>query len=142
MLFHSFQYSISVIRRVVKQHIEPRFRAFAGFFKVCNKFVQSLAFAPRFNKRDKQLYNYVCTVIKKIVFAQCTVAAGLHSEYRIREYRISEYRISEYRIREYRIFCRFFQGKQAFRFVYNVAIAALEPVVTAAEGVDEIRESG
>lgn len=127
MLFHSFQYGGGVIRRVVKQHIEPRFRAFAGFFKVCNKFVQSLAFAPRFNKRDKQLYNYVCTVIKKIVFAQCTVAAGLHSEYRIREYRI---------------FCRFFQGKQAFRFVYNVAIAALEPVVTAAEEVDEIRESG
>ena len=86
------------------------------------------------------------------------MAAGLHSEYRISEYRISEYRIREYRIRkfgisEYRIrkfgisfflrfFCRFFQGKQAFRFVYNVAIAALEPVVTAAEGVDEIRESG
>ena len=137
MLFHSFQYGGGVIRRVVQHHIEPRFRAFAGFCKVCNKFVQSLAFAPRFNKRAKQLYNYVCTVIKKIVFPQCTVAAGLHSEYRI-----SEYRISEYRIREYRIFCRFFQGKQAFRFVYNVAIAALEPVVTAAEGVDEIRESG
>ena len=57
MLFHSFQYGGGVIRRVVKQHIEPRFRAFAGFFKVCNKFVQILAFAPRFNKRDKQLYN-------------------------------------------------------------------------------------
>ena len=76
------------------------------------------------------------------------MAAGLHSEYRISEYRIREYRISEYRIRKFgisfflRFFCRFFQGKQAFRFVYNVAIAALEPVVTAAEGVDEIRESG
>ena len=104
-----------IVRSVVKKYIEPCFRALRRLFEQGDKVINTASAALCINKLYQQLNYYVRTVVEKIVLIECAVPARFHGEYGV-----------------------FTLCHEPFCFVYNVAVTALEAVMTAPEGRNKI----